>query len=80
MRSDILSENIYCPAEKAVLMASYQVQAKFGDYDGGVDSKHSPGYLANEKLLPAKILSQHKLSIQEWEEKVGKEFRIQFPI
>ena len=50
-------------------MASYQVQAKYGDYDG-VD-KHSAGYLANEKLLPAKILSQHKLSIQEWEEKVG---------
>ena len=69
VRSDILSENIYCPAEKAVLMASYQVQAKYGDYDG-VD-KHSAGYLANEKLLPAKILSQHKLSIQEWEEKVG---------
>ena len=51
-------------------MASYQVQAKYGDYDG-VD-KHSAGYLANEKLLPAKILSQHKLSIQEWEEKVGR--------
>ena len=77
MRSDILSENIYCPAEKAVLMASYQVQAKFGDYDG-VD-KHTSGYLANEKLLPAKILSQHKLSIQEWEEKVRPQFRIPFP-
>ena len=67
MRSDILSENIYCPAEKAVLMASYQVQAKYGDYD---QDKHHTGYLANEKLLPAKILSQHKLSITEWEEKV----------
>ena len=51
-------------------MASYQVQAKYGDYEGGADGKHSAGYLANEKLLPAKILSQHKLSIQEWEEKV----------
>ncbi len=50
-----------------MLLASYQVQTKFGDYDS---EKHLSGYLANDKLLPAKILSQHKLSIQEWEEKV----------
>ena len=60
---------IYCPAEKAVLLASFAVQAKYGDYDA---SKHAVGYLANEKLLPPVILSQHKLSIQEWEDKVGK--------
>lgn len=28
VKNDILNENIYCPAEEAVLMASFSVQAK----------------------------------------------------
>ena len=44
-------------------MASYQVQAKYGDYDG---KKHSSGYLADEDLFP----QQHKLSVPMWEKKV----------
>ena len=43
-----MNEIIYCPAEKAVLLASFQVQAKFMDYD---DEIHASGYLANEKLM-----------------------------
>ena len=65
MKQDILSENVYCPAEKAVLLASFAAQSKFGDHD-----QMEAGYLANEKFLPPKILSQHKLSMEEWEEKV----------
>ncbi len=68
VKSDILNEAIYCPAEKAVLMASYQVQAKFLDYDPDV---HTTGYLANEKILPQAVVTQHKLDIEEWEEKVS---------
>ena len=73
MKSDILSEKLYCPAEKAVLLASYAVQAKFNDYD---DEICEPRYLANEKLFAPKILSQHKLSEEEWEEKVKIDFKI----
>ena len=62
-----MNEVTYCPAEKSVLMASYQVQAKFLDYD---PDEHVSGYLANEKLLPQAVVDQHKLSIEEWEEKV----------
>ena len=29
------------------------------------------GYLANEKLLSEAVVSQHKLSLEEWEEKVS---------
>jgi len=49
VKEAILNEDVYCPAETAVLLASYAVQAKFGDYDPSV---HQKGYLADEKLLP----------------------------
>ena len=67
VKEDILNEIIYCPAEKAVLLASFQVQAKFMDYD---DEIHASGYLANEKLLPKTIIDQHNLNMEEWENKV----------
>ena len=40
IREEILNENIYCPAEKAVLLASFAVQAKFSDFD---ESIHTTG-------------------------------------
>ncbi len=40
IREEILNESIYCPAEKAVLLASFAVQAKFSDFD---ESIHTPG-------------------------------------
>lgn len=49
VKEDILSEEVYCPPESAVLLASYAVQAKFGEFSGSV---HLPGYLASERLLP----------------------------
>lgn len=49
VKEDILTEEIYCPPETAVLLASYAVQAKFGEYDR---STHQSGYLSNERLLP----------------------------
>ena len=51
------------------MLASFAVQAKHGDFD---ESKHEPGYLEKENMLPAVILSQHKLSMQEWEDKVSQ--------
>ena len=68
VKEDILNEAIYCPAEKAVLLASYQVQSKFIDYD---PEAHPTGYLANEKLLCKTVVDQHKLSMEEWEEKIS---------
>jgi hypothetical protein len=34
--------------------------------------------LANEKLLPQSVINQHKLSIEEWEEKVSSTFLLKF--
>lgn len=69
VKQDILRERIYCPAEKAVLLASYAAQAKFGDF--GEENGVEKGYLSKEKqVLAPSILSQHKLTIEEWEDKV----------
>ena len=32
MKNAILSDEIYCPPETSVLLASYAVQAKYGDF------------------------------------------------
>lgn len=49
VKEGILSDEIYCPPETAVLLGSYAVQAKFGDYNKEV---HKPGYLNSERLIP----------------------------
>ena len=48
VKEDILGGEIYCPPESAVLLASYAVQAKYGEYNRAV---HQPGYLSSERLL-----------------------------
>ncbi|XP_033498815.1 ezrin a [Epinephelus lanceolatus] len=67
VKEDILGEEIYCPPESAVLLASYAVQAKYGEKD---KSTHHPGYLSSERLLPRRVLEQHKLSREQWEERI----------
>uniref|UniRef100_A0A8D3DL92 Ezrin b n=1 Tax=Scophthalmus maximus TaxID=52904 RepID=A0A8D3DL92_SCOMX len=67
VKEGILSDEVYCPPETAVLLASYSVQAKFGDYNKEV---HRPGYLLSERLLPHRVMEQHKLSREQWEERI----------
>uniref|UniRef100_A0A671QYS6 Ezrin-like n=1 Tax=Sinocyclocheilus anshuiensis TaxID=1608454 RepID=A0A671QYS6_9TELE len=67
VKEGILSDETYCPPETAVLLASYSVQAKFGDHS---PETHKPGYLATERLLPQRVLDQHKLSKEQWEERI----------
>lgn len=49
VKEAILNDENYCPPETAVLLASYAVQAKYGDYNKDI---HKPGYLASDRLLP----------------------------
>jgi len=67
VKNAILTDEIYCPPETSVLLASYAVQAKYGDYQKDV---HSPGFLANGRLLPERVMQQHRLSREEWEERI----------
>lgn len=67
VKEAILNDEIYCPPETAVLLASYAVQSKYGDYSKEI---HKPGYLANDRLLPQRVLEQHKLTKEQWEERI----------
>jgi hypothetical protein len=51
VKESILVEDIYCPPETCVLLASYATQAKYGDYNQDI---HIKGFLTNDKLLPKK--------------------------
>uniref|UniRef100_UPI00358DF4C4 radixin-like n=1 Tax=Myxine glutinosa TaxID=7769 RepID=UPI00358DF4C4 len=63
----VLSDEIYCPSETAVLLASFAVQAKYGDWQADL---HLPGYLCQVRLLPRRVLEQHKMSSEQWEEQI----------
>uniref|UniRef100_A0A8C6TL71 Moesin a n=1 Tax=Neogobius melanostomus TaxID=47308 RepID=A0A8C6TL71_9GOBI len=66
-KEGILNDDIYCPPETAVLLASYAVQAKYADYN---KEAHTPGYLSNDNLLPQRVMDQHKLNKEQWEERI----------
>ncbi|CAF4816254.1 unnamed protein product [Pieris macdunnoughi] len=67
VKNAILSDEIYCPPETSVLLASYAVQARHGDHN---PSMHGPGFLANDRLLPQRVTDQHKMSREEWEQSI----------
>ncbi|XP_051941274.1 ezrin-like isoform X1 [Hippocampus zosterae] len=67
VKEDILNEDVYCPPESAVLLASYAIQAKYGEYKKSV---HHPGYMSSERLLSRRVLEQHSLSKDQWEDKI----------
>ncbi|XP_062538442.1 moesin/ezrin/radixin homolog 1-like isoform X2 [Armigeres subalbatus] len=67
VKNAILSDEIYCPPETSVLLASYAVQARHGDYN---KTTHIPGFLVNDRLLPQRVIDQHKMSKDEWENSI----------
>lgn len=50
-----------------MLLASYAVQAKYGDYD---ETTYQPGMLASEDLLPQRVIDQYKMTREMWEERI----------
>nr|WIM01429.1 moesin-ezrin-radixin-like protein 1 [Limnephilus flavicornis] len=67
VKNAILSDEIYCPPETSVLLASYAVQARHGDFQ---KANHNSGFLANDRLLPQRVMDQHKMSKDEWEQSI----------
>ncbi|KAL4636099.1 merlin isoform X2 [Arapaima gigas] len=67
VKKKILEEEIYCPPEASVLLASYAVQAKYGDYDPVV---HKPGFLSQEELLPKRVINLYQMTAEMWEERI----------
>uniref|UniRef100_A0A0N5AKM5 Moesin/ezrin/radixin homolog 1 n=1 Tax=Syphacia muris TaxID=451379 RepID=A0A0N5AKM5_9BILA len=67
VKDAILSDEIYCPADTSVLLASFAMQAKYGDYS---PETHKPGCLTSDRLLPQRVADQHKLNAEEWEKRI----------
>lgn len=67
VKKKILDEEIFCSPEASVLLASYAVLAKYGEYDR---SLHTPGFLAQDELLPKKVINQYQLTQPMWEERI----------
>lgn len=59
----ILSNDIYCPPETSVLLASYAMQSKYGDYGSGAD-------ISKDRLLPERVFDQHSLTKEQWQERI----------
>lgn len=56
----------YCPPEASVLLASYYVQAKYGDYDDSVWNK--TGILSSEDLLPQRVIDQYSMTVNNFKD------------
>ncbi|XP_053130752.1 merlin-like isoform X2 [Hemicordylus capensis] len=67
VQKQILDEEIFCSPKATILLASYAVQAKYGDYDPNF---HKPGFLAPEELLPKRVLWQYQMTPDMWEERI----------
>lgn len=67
IKEAILNEEIYCPPETCVLLASYATQAKYGDYNPDI---HVKGFLDNDRLLPKKVVEQFQYSNAEWHDRI----------
>jgi len=68
VKEGILSDEVYCPPETSVLLASYAVQVKYSDYNQETAGK--PDFLASDRLLPPRVLTQHTISKEQWNERV----------
>ena len=67
LKMDVIEGRLRCDYEKAIVLASYSLQAEFGDHDSG---KHTLEYLQNFPLLPKPMLSQFP------EEKLGNSLNV----
>lgn len=68
IKQAILAMEYYCPPEASVLLASYYVQAKYGDYDDSV--WNNTGILSSLDLLPQRVIDQYSMTPQMWFERI----------
>lgn len=67
IKSGIVDDSIYCPPELCVLFAAQSMQATHGDFDA---DKHGPGTVVPGNELPQRVLIQHGLTLEQWEERI----------
>lgn len=67
IKEGIVDDSIYCPPELCVLFAAQSMQAQFGDYDS---SKHESGTIKVYEELPKRVIDQHGLTFEQWQERI----------
>jgi len=67
IKAGIVDETIYCPPELCVLFAAQSMQAQLGDFN---ESVHGPGTVDPGNELPQRVLMQHGLTLEQWEDRV----------
>mmetsp|Transcript_108153 Transcript_108153/g.150912 ORF Transcript_108153/g.150912 Transcript_108153/m.150912 type:complete len:383 (-) Transcript_108153:166-1314(-) len=67
IKNGVVNNDIYCPPELCVLFAAQSMQADHGDYDA---SKHGPGTVIVANQLPQRVIDQHGLTVEQWEDRV----------
>lgn len=67
VKEAIMNDEVYCPPETTVLLASYALQAQHGNYNPETHKKEA---LATERLLPDRVKEQFKLTPDQWQERI----------
>lgn len=68
IRHGIVSDEIYCPPELCILFAAQGQQFEHGDYNGATHG--AAGTVKADEELPARVLGQHGLNSNQWEERI----------
>jgi merlin protein len=63
IKQSILSMDLYCQPEAAVLLASFAVQAMYGDYEEDIE-------LELDKLLPQTVIDQYDMTSEMWKDRI----------
>ncbi|CAB1340485.1 unnamed protein product [Coregonus sp. 'balchen'] len=66
-RAKFFPEDVSEELIQDITQKQFFLQAKFGDFTRDL---HRPGYLTSDRLLPQRVLEQHKLSREQWEERI----------
>ncbi|XP_063955035.1 moesin-like [Lytechinus pictus] len=67
IKEGILSDEVYCPPETSVLLASYAAQAKYGPHSASTKAKLTE----DTNILPKRVIEQHKMTKEQWYERVS---------
>ncbi|CAJ0581045.1 unnamed protein product, partial [Mesorhabditis spiculigera] len=67
IKQSILSHKLYCTPEAAVLLASYAVQAMYGDWNETIEEQ-----LDIKKQLPTDVISKYEMTADMWQEKIRR--------
>eukprot|EP00038_Savillea_parva_P018614 m.24544 g.24544 ORF g.24544 m.24544 type:complete len:383 (-) comp4168_c0_seq1:2348-3496(-) len=74
IKNGVVNNDIYSPPELCVLFAAQSMQAEQGDYD---PATHGPGTVIVANQLPQRVIEQHGLSLEQWEERIKNAWEAQ---